>query len=167
MSSPRPLRNLGPAGDEQRASEWSFIYHSHYLSQCITRITAWTTPLTLLLSPLPSLSLLMTPYADTQAHALTKAAQKMNWGLDLEGIMLRQTSDRKDKYNMISSICGIFFQKPTFIDAESRLMIGRGRVLWGNGWGRVVKRWKHPVMALSYPQISKSWGCNVKHGNWS
>ena len=54
--------------------------------------------------------------------------------------MLRQMSDRKYKYNMISSICGIFFQKPTVIDTESRLMVSRGRVQRGNGWARVVKR---------------------------
>lgn len=101
-------------------------------------------------------------YTSTRTH---KTAQKMNWGLDLEGIMLRQMSDRRDKYNMISSICGIFFRKPIFIDTESRLMVSRGRVQWGNGWGRVVRRWKHPVMTLSYPQTSKSWGYNVKHGN--
>ena len=73
--------------------------------------------------------------------------------MDLEGIMLSEIyQTEKDKYCMISPICGIF-KKPKLIE-KNRLAFARGRG-WDGGAGRetvtVVKRYKLPVLFLISP----------------
>lgn len=67
-------------------------------------------------------------------------------GWDLESIMLREISQtEKDKYRMISLICGIQKKKKKeLIDTENRLVVARGGgwVKWVKG----VKRYKLPVL---------------------
>ena len=63
--------------------------------------------------------------------------------MELEGIVLSEVSQtEKDRYYMISLICGIF-KKKELIDTENRLVIARNRVRGRVGkMGEGVKRYK-------------------------
>ena len=54
--------------------------------------------------------------------------------MNLEGITLSEISQtEKDKYHMVSLICGIFKKKVELIETESRKVVSRG---WGGGENR-------------------------------
>ena len=71
----------------------------------------------------------------------------MSW-MDLEGIMLNEISQtKKDKYCMISLMCGILKKKTNneFTDSKNKLVVARGEE-WGVGKMNVVKSYKLPVI---------------------
>ena len=53
--------------------------------------------------------------------------------------------------------------KTKLTDAENRMVVARGERAWGLG---EMGEWGQEVQACSY-KISKSWGCNVEHGNYN
>ena len=82
--------------------------------------------------------------------------------MDLEGIFLSEINQiKKDKYCMISLICGIFQKRNK--EKKSSYMEKTGRAI-GRSWGfgklgeRIQK-----LQTSSY----KSWGCNVLHSDSS
>ena len=87
--------------------------------------------------------------------------------MDPEDIMLSEISQlEKNKYRMISLMCGIQKQQQTkknkLIDAENRLVVARG-----GGWGLdEVSKCGQKAQTSSY-KINKSRGCNVQNGDYS
>ena len=81
--------------------------------------------------------------------------------VDLEGILLRNQTE-KDEYHVISQItCGILKNKKTQTHAY-REQIGSCQ-RWGLGAGKMGEGGQK-VQISSY-KICKSWGCNVQHGD--
>ena len=80
--------------------------------------------------------------------------------MDFEGIMLSEICKTvKDKYLMILLICGIENKHKTKLTDT-----GTGGCQRSGGGG--AGEWGHKAQTSSY-KISKSWGCNVQHGDCS
>ena len=80
--------------------------------------------------------------------------------MDLEDAMMSEISQtEKDKYCVIS----LFMwnkKTPKLIDTETRLKANRRQKVWVGEKGEGDKQVQIAV-------ISKSWGCNVQHGDYS
>ena len=83
--------------------------------------------------------------------------------MKLEGIKLSEIyQTEKDKYCMISLICGILKKKKNLIETKNRLVVARGK-----GWGMgEMAECGQRVYIASY-KVNKFWGCNIQHDDYS